>query len=111
MLGFPWGSLFLSGQPNRMMKRMKHYNQHLYNEARNDCTYQRAPNPPEFAQPRLSRSNDSHPQREGINLGVFISVWLVLPRYEATNLGVLICIISPYSNGAVQIQVGLELAE
>ena len=30
---------------------------------------------------------------------------------QATNLGVLICVISPHSNGAVQIGVGLELAE
>ena len=34
------------------------------------CVCQRAPNPPEFAQPRLSRSNGVHPQREGTNLGV-----------------------------------------
>ena len=38
-----------------------------------------------------------------------------LPRCEATSLGVfLLChfaLISPYSNGAVQIRVGLELAE
>ena len=33
---------------------------------------QRAPNPPESAQPRLSRSNGGHPQREGTNLGVFV---------------------------------------
>ena len=56
---------------------------------------QRAPSPPKFAQPRLSRSNDVHPQREGTtpargtNLGVFVPLWLVLPRCEGTNLGVL----------------------
>ena len=50
--------------------------------------FQRAPNPPEFAQPRLSRSNGGHPQREGTNLGVFVPIWLVLPRCDATNLGV-----------------------
>ena len=76
---------------------------------------QRAPNPPEFAQPRLSRSNGGHPQREGANLGVFVPIWLVLPRREAINLGVFdlghFALISPYSNGAVQIRVGLELAE
>ena len=44
--------------------------------------------PPEFAQPRSSRPNSSHPQREGTNLGVFVPVWLVFPRCEATNLGV-----------------------
>ena len=73
---------------------------------------QRAPNPPEFAQPGLSRSNGSHPQQEGTNLGVFVPIWLVPLRREATNLGVcLICVISKYSNGAVQIRVGFELAE
>ena len=50
---------------------------------------QRAPNPPELlAKPSLSRSNASHPTREGTNVGVFVPVWLVLPRCEATNLGV-----------------------
>ena len=48
-----------------------------------------APNPPEFAQPHLSRSNGAHPQREGTNLGVFGPVWLVLSWCEATKLGVL----------------------
>ena len=51
-----------------------------------DC--QRAPNPPKFAQPGLSRSNGSHPQREGTNLGVFVPLWLAFRRGEATNLGV-----------------------
>ena len=53
--------------------------------------YQRAPNPPEFAQ---SRSN-----------GV-VPVWLGLPRCEATHFkwACLICVISPHSNGAVQIR-------
>ena len=46
------------------------------------------PNPPEFAQPRLSRLNDGRPQRQGTNLCVFVPVWLVLPRCVATNLGV-----------------------
>ena len=36
---------------------------------------------------RLSRSNGGHPQRGGTNLGVFVPIWLVLPRCEATNLG------------------------
>ena len=49
---------------------------------------QRAQNPPEFAPPGLSRSNGSHAQREGTSLGVFVPIWLVLPRFEATNLGV-----------------------
>ena len=71
---------------------------------------QRSPNLPEFAQPRLSRSNGNHPQREGTNSGVFVPIWLVLPKCEATNL---ICalVILPYSNGAVQIRVCLELTE
>ena len=49
---------------------------------------QRSPKPPEFAQPRLSRSNGGRPQREGTHLGVFVRIWLVLTRCEATNLGV-----------------------
>ena len=77
--------------------------------------FQRAPNRPEFAQPRLSRVNGGHPQREGRNLGVFVPIWLVLRRRKATNLGVFdLChfaLISPYSNGVVQIQVGLERAQ
>ena len=44
--------------------------------------------PPEFVQPRLSRSNSGRPQREGTNLGVFVPIWVVLLRCEATNLGV-----------------------
>ena len=52
------------------------------------AVHQRSPNPPEFAQPRLSMSNGGHPQREGTSLGVFVPIWLVLPRCEATNLGV-----------------------
>ena len=48
-------------------------------------------------------------------MGVFVPIWLVLRRCEDTNLGVFdLChfaLISPYSNGAVQIRVGLELAE
>ena len=52
------------------------------------CFPQRAPNPPEFAQSRLSRSIGGHPQRGGANLGVFVPIWLVLPRCGATNLGV-----------------------
>ena len=39
-------------------------------------------------QPGLSRSNDGHSHREGTNLGVFAPIWLVLPRREATKLGV-----------------------
>ena len=72
---------------------------------------QRAPNPPEFAQPRLSRSNGGHPQPEGTNLGVFVPIWLVLPRCEATNC-VCVCliwVISPHSNATVQI--GVEIWE
>ena len=48
---------------------------------------QRAPNPPELAQPRLGRSNGRRPQWEGTSLGVFVPVWQVLPWREATNFG------------------------
>ena len=43
-------------------------------------------------------------------MGVFVPVWLVFPRCEAPIWVCLICVISTYSNGAVQIRVGLELA-
>ena len=66
---------------------------------------------PNLHKPWLSRSNGGHPQREGTNLGVFVPIWLVLPRCEATNLGVFDLCHFAYSNGAVQIRVGLELAE
>ena len=78
-------------------------------------TTQRAPNPPEFAQPRLSRVKRRSPARGYTFFCVFVPIWLVLRRCEATNLGVFVpcrfALISPYSNGAVQIRVGLELAE
>ena len=41
-----------------------------------------------FAQPGLSMVNGNHPQRGDKNLDVFVPVWLVLPRCEATHLGV-----------------------
>ena len=44
--------------------------------------------PTQFAQPGSSRPNSIYPQREGTNLGEFGPVWLVLPRCDATNLGV-----------------------
>ena len=47
-----------------------------------------APNPRDFAQPSLSRSSSSHPQREGANSVCLLAVWLVLLRCEATGLGV-----------------------
>ena len=48
----------------------------------------------------LSRSNGSHRQREGTNLGAFVPVWLVLPRCEATNLGVFdLCHFDPLKRG------------
>ena len=50
-------------------------------------TSQRAQNPTEFAQPGLSRSNGSH-LSEGVEIWVFVLLWLVLPRCEPTNLGV-----------------------
>ena len=71
---------------------------------------------PNLHSPVSVGSNDGRPQREGTNLGVFVPIWLVLPRCEATNLGVFVlchfALVSPHSNdGAVQIRVGLELAE
>ena len=41
------------------------------------CGYQRAPNPPEFAQPRLSRVK-GRSSSEGANLGVFVPIWPVI---------------------------------
>ena len=73
---------------------------------------QRAPNPPEFAQPCLSRSNGGHPQREGTNLGVFVPIWSVLPRCEATNLGVFDSVsFRPTQTGLCKLGVCLELAD
>ena len=72
---------------------------------------QLAPNPPEFAQPELSRSNGSHPQRERTNLGVLFKHGWYCPAVTLQIWVCLICVMSPYSNGAVQIQVGLELAD
>ena len=70
---------------------------------------------PHLHSPVCVGSNGGHPQREGTNLGMFVPIWLVLRRCEATNLGVFdLChfaLISPYSNGAVQTRVGLELAD
>ena len=73
---------------------------------------QRAPNPPEFAQPRLSRSNGGHTHREGTTLGGCLFLYGRL--YPGAGLQIwvcLICVISPHSNGAVQIRVALELAD
>ena len=72
---------------------------------------QRAPNPPEFAQPRLSRSNGGRPQREGIRLGM---LFLHCSSYPGVRLQIwvsLICVISPHSNGAARIRVGLKFTE
>ena len=52
-----------------------------------------------------------HLQRDGTNLGVLVPIWLILLRSEATNLGLCNLSHSPHSNGAVQIRVGLELAD
>ena len=72
---------------------------------------QRAPNPPEFAQPCLSRSNAGHPSKR-------VQIWVCLFIYDWSCPGVrlqfwvcLICVISPHSKGAVQIRVGMELPE
>ena len=67
---------------------------------------------PEFAQPGLSRSNGSHSQREGTNLGVclFLYGW----SYSGLRLQMWacsICVFSICSNGALRIRVGLELVE
>ena len=72
---------------------------------------QRAPNPPEFAQPRLRSSNGGHPQQEGTNLGVFVPIWLVLSGCEATNLGVFhLCDFALLKQGCAN-SGGLELAD
>ena len=66
----------------------------------------------EFAQHRLSRSSGGHLQQEGANLGVFAPMWLVLPRCEATNLGVFdLCHFALLKRGCANSVVGLELAE
>ena len=73
--------------------------------------FQRVPSPPEFAQPGLSRANDSHPQREGTNLGVFVLVWLVLSWCDATKLGVFdLCKFDLLKRGCAD-SGGLELAD
>ena len=83
---------------------------------------QRAPNPPEFAQPSLSRVKARSSPARGANLGVFVPYgqsWgcrgsdqpyrnkhsqICTPSLGTTPLW-------PYSNLAVQIRVGLELAD
>ena len=65
-----------------------------------------------FAQPHLSRSNSGHPQREDTNLGVFVPIWLVLHRCEATNLGVFdLCHVALLKRGCAISVVGLELRQ
>ena len=57
----------------------------------------------EFAQPLLSRVKWRSSQREGTNLGVFVPT---TSHYVGVRLQIwvcLICVISPFSNGAVQI--------
>ena len=59
---------------------------------------QRAPNPPEFAQPGLNRSNGSHHQREATILGVCCSYVAGIAPAWGYKFGVwLICVISTYS--------------
>ena len=70
---------------------------------------------PEFAQPRLSRSNSGHPHREGTNLGVFVPIWLVFdPGVRLQVWACLICAISDdfalLKRGCAS-SGGLELAE
>ena len=73
--------------------------------------HQRAPNSTEFAQPRLSRSNGGHPsERVQIWAGLFLYGWYY-PDVRLQIWVCLICVVSTYSNGAVQIRVGLELAD
>ena len=77
--------------------------------------YDTPPPHPKFAQPGLSRSNGNHHQREGTNLGVSVAIWPVLPRREATNLGVfdLLCHSDHLKRGCANSQGrggGLELA-
>ena len=92
-----------SGEQKRRIKKRSH--RITENTLDNPGPVLRAPNP---AQPGLSRSNGGHPQREGTNLVVclFLKGWY----YPGVTLQIwvcLICVISPYSNGAVQIRVGL----
>ena len=44
-------------------------------------------------------------------MSAFVSVWLVLPRCEATIWVCLICVTSTYPNGAVQVWVDSEFAD
>ena len=60
----------------------------------------------------LSRSNGGHFQRGGTNLGVFVPIWLILPRCEAASLGVFdLCHFALLKRVCANSVVGLELAE
>ena len=52
---------------------------------------QRAPKPPQFAQPGLSRSNGSHPQREGTTLSAFVPTGWYCPSVGLQMRVRLIC--------------------
>ena len=51
------------------------------------AVFQRASTPPEFAQRRLGRSNGGHPQREDINLGVFLFLYIHNYMIGLTQVG------------------------
>ena len=53
---------------------------------------ERAPNPPEYAQPSLSKSKGGHPQRKGANLGVFVPVSLALLRCDGASACECVCV-------------------
>ena len=59
----------------------------------------------------LLLTKGGHPQREGTNLSVSLPVCGQCPAVRVQIWMCLICVILTCSNGAVQIQEGLELAE
>ena len=85
--------------------------------------HQRAPNPPEFAQPRLSRVKGRSSPARGYKFGCVCSYMTghysdILHDRPYRNKHTQICTpslgttaLGPYANGAVQIRVGLESAE
>ena len=65
-----------------------------------------SPNPqPNLHSPVWVGSNGGHPQREGTNLGVLVPLYLGV--FDLCHFAHIL----PYSKGAVQIRVGLELAD
>ena len=70
---------------------------------------QQAPDPPEFAQPRLSRVKGRSSPARGYELGVFVPIWPVSSHTNIMTGHIGTNTPKPYSNGAVQIRMGLEL--